>query len=344
MANKPSPKNNTASAAVEQAAGGLLQGIDTTNTVLKNDYAGAYAFWTQADQNMVDENGNKVTPKVSLLDALNTSIQKGYLQAADPTNFFNALKATDWYQKYASQGLQAADAFYNNNPQYQTDVKARTEVFRQQATAEGYQLSDKVLNDLATGSMYTAFDDQSWQAYQKTALAKTVAESASHYNVPYTGGAGVANEQALRKYAQDMGVQLGDKYFTDAASALNDPSKGASIDTYNQHIRQMAQSQYTGFSDLLNKGMTMSQIADPYVQQMARTLEISPENIDFTKDATIQKALGAQIGTDGVSQPIPMWQFNQQLRQDPRWQYTDNARDSVTSIAHGILQSFGVVS
>jgi hypothetical protein len=77
---------------------------------------------------------------------------------------------------------------------------------------------------------------------------------------------------------------------------------------------------------------------------MARTLEISPENIDFTKDATIQKALGAQIGTDGVSQPIHMWQFNQQLRQDPRWQYTDNARDSVTSIAHGILQSFGVVS
>jgi hypothetical protein len=39
-----------------------------------------------------------------------------------------------------------------------------------------------------------------------------------------------------------------------------------------------------------------------------------------------------------------MWQYQQQLRQDPRWGQTDNAREEVNGIAHGILRDFGVMS
>jgi hypothetical protein len=39
-----------------------------------------------------------------------------------------------------------------------------------------------------------------------------------------------------------------------------------------------------------------------------------------------------------------MWQYEQTLRQDPRWGFTNNARDSVNSTAHQILKDFGVMS
>jgi hypothetical protein len=332
------------SAAETGAAGELLSGIDTTQQVLKNEQAGAYAFWTTADSGLTDDNGNPVKPTYSLLDALNASIKKGYLQAADPTNFFNELKKTDWYAKYQGQGLLAADAYYNNKPQFDKDVSIRTDLILQRATAAGYKLSPTIAKDLATGSMYTAFDANAWQAYQNVALPKAIAESFSHYNVPQTitGGAAFDNQQALKTYAQDMGMgnTYSDGWYSDAANAINDPSKQVDLNAYKKQILDHAIATYQGYGDLLAKGMTVRQIADPYVQTMAKTLEIDPQTIDYSKDKTIQQALGA----GGNSQPMPMWQYQQQLRQDPRWALTDNAREEVNGIAHGILRDFGVMS
>ena len=347
MAGKGSNTPSTAaSAAVNDAAGGLLQGINATQDLLKNDYAGAYAFWHSDDNGLIDPVTGQVTPvKVSLSSVLEQAIANKYLQSGDATNFMNLLKTSDWYQKYGGQGLSAAEAFYTNNPNYTSALNLRKTDIQNMATQAGYKLSDKVVNDLATGSMYTAFDGQiySSQAYQ-TSLASQIAQAAVHYNVPLTGGKGLDNTTALKNYAQSMGVQVGDNYINSAAQAINDPSSQATLQTYQQHLRDMAASQYSGFAPLIQKGMTMQQIADPYVQAMATNLEIDPNSIDFTKDPTIQKALGTTIGPDGTAAPTSMWQFQQNLRQDPRWQYTNNARDTVTGIAHGILKDFGVAT
>ena len=106
-------------------------------------------------------------------------------------------------------------------------------------------------------------------------------------------------------------------------------------------IKNDAIGKYTGFGGLLDKGMTMSQIADPYVQSMQRILETT--DVDWTKDPTIQKALGTTIGPDGTSQATPLWQFEQGLRSDPRWAYTNNARDYVNGVIHQIGRDFGMV-
>ena len=84
---------------------------------------------------------------------------------------------------------------------------------------------------------------------------------------------------------------------------------------------------------------------------MANLLEIDPAQIDFTKDPLVSKALqfqGAksgpnQAGTDGAPGVMPLWQFQQQVRQDPRWQYTDNAKQEVMGMAHSVLQQWGLM-
>lgn len=347
--NSSSSKANISSvpagsdAATAGAFSDLLSGVNTTMPVMKNEQAAAYAFWTQADQNMTDPvTGEHITPKVSLLDVLNQAIKNKYLQSSDPTNFWNLLKTTDWYKQYQGQGLLAADAYYNNNPQYTHDLNTRTETIKNIALQEGYQLSDTNASKLAEISMYTAFDDQAWSAYQQIDLKKAIASTAAHE--PITSGQGFDNKQTLLSYAQSMGVPMSGAMADDAINTINDPTNNLTLQDYKNQYLNLAKSKYSGFSDLLDKGMTMSQIADPYVQQMASTLEIDPNSIDFTKDATIQKALGATMTPGGTTQAMPLWQYEQELRSDPRWQYTNNARDTVTGIAHGILKDFGVVS
>jgi hypothetical protein len=39
-----------------------------------------------------------------------------------------------------------------------------------------------------------------------------------------------------------------------------------------------------------------------------------------------------------------LWQFEQDLRKDPRWNFTKNAQDSLMNTTRKVLQDFGLVS
>jgi hypothetical protein len=75
---------------------------------------------------------------------------------------------------------------------------------------------------------------------------------------------------------------------------------------------------------------------------MSRLLEVSPDNIDLN-DHTINKAL-TSLNADSKPELQPIWQFETSLRKDPRWASTQNARNTVDSVARSILSDFGLVS
>jgi hypothetical protein len=66
---------------------------------------------------------------------------------------------------------------------------------------------------------------------------------------------------------------------------------------------------------------------------MASILELNPESIDL-KDPTLRSAIGPD-------KEMPIYDFEKNLRKDFRWQYTDNARQDVSSIAKSVLKDFG---
>jgi len=47
------------------------------------------------------------------------------------------------------------------------------------------------------------------------------------------------------------------------------------------------------------------------------------------------------MGPDGKPTAMPMYDFENAVRKDPRWLQTDNAQDSFMSNAHRVLQDFG---
>jgi len=116
-------------------------------------------------------------------------------------------------------------------------------------------------------------------------------------------------------------------------------SGNTTVDTYKKRILDIAKGLYPGIAEQLNQGLTVKDIADPYVSTMANLLEIDPGTIKWSTDPAIKRALQGQSLTatgDKVQKEVtPLWQFEQQVRQDPRWQYTQNATDTAsTSLLH----------
>lgn len=113
-------------------------------------------------------------------------------------------------------------------------------------------------------------------------------------------------------------------------------------ETYAQieySLRNIAGEAFPAFKDRILAGESIASIASPYVSSMSRILEMPDSAIDISDpNSDIRKAL---IG-DGKT-PKPLWQFEQELFKDARWQYTSNARDTIDRVSMDILQRFGVM-
>ena len=106
------------------------------------------------------------------------------------------------------------------------------------------------------------------------------------------------------------------------------------INRVAQDARVLAgQGQPQYVRNLLNQGYDLENVYAPYKNQMAAVLEIDPNMIDLN-DATLRSAI-----TDKGD--MNLFDFKRTLRQDDRWQYTQSARDEVSSGALKVLQDFG---
>jgi hypothetical protein len=109
---------------------------------------------------------------------------------------------------------------------------------------------------------------------------------------------------------------------------------GENIDIFKNLIRRTAKA---GLPDkvgvLLDEGIDLNAVYSPYKNLMARVLEINPDSIKLD-DPTLRSAIGPE-------KEMPIYEFERALRKDPRWQYTDTARQEVSDVALEVLRDFG---
>lgn len=105
------------------------------------------------------------------------------------------------------------------------------------------------------------------------------------------------------------------------------------------NLRSIAGEAFPAFKDRILAGENIDQIAAPYIRSMTSILEIPDSAIDLSNPSSeIRKAL---IGDGKTFKPL--WQFEQELFKDARWQFTSNARDTVDRVSTDILQRFGMM-
>ena len=151
-------------------------------------------------------------------------------------------------------------------------------------------------------------------------------------------GAALQNYNALVKAARENGFQVADII-----------PGGANVDQVLQGIasgkidvnrvvadarKLAAQGQPQYVRDLLAQGYNLDQVFKPYRTAMANVLEIGdPDQIDLN-DPLLRSAI-----TDKGD--MNLYDFKKALRQDNRWQYTEQAKKDVSTAAFDVLRDFG---
>jgi len=153
----------------------------------------------------------------------------------------------------------------------------------------------------------------------------------------YSGEA-LTNYNLLVKAARDNGFQVAD--IIPGGSNVDQVLSGIAagkidVNRVIADARKLAaQGQPQYVRDLLAQGYNLSQVFQPYRTAMANVLEIGdPDQIDLN-DPLLRSAI-----TDKGD--MNLYDFKKALRQDNRWQYTEQARNDVSNAALQVLRDFG---
>ena len=207
------------------------------------------------------------------------------------------------------------------------EIKTKRDDVKVIATQLGVELSQEQVNalgyQLADGSI------------DSTTIKQRIAQLGK---INFTMGEAADTIANLKKTAASYGVVYNDDWFNQSAS--NILKGGIDDSTILADITRQAKERYPTLAKQIDAGYNVQQIASPYIMSMANILELDQNAINLN-DQYIQQALtGRNTDNDPVTKPL--WQFEQELKQDPRWRYTKNAQQDLMGTARKVLQDFGL--
>lgn len=225
------------------------------------------------------------------------------------------------------------DAQAGGDPIIAADIERAIEKNRQkvQSTADriGIRVTPERVDELARAARYNNWSDAELILNMRRDLDATLAAgdtagSAGDFQNQLTqwanrNGLTISSEMA-RKYVANM--TLGSQSFDDVKADLR---------------RTYLAGTYPAWADKINEGYDPSEIFEPYVANLRRTLE--DDNIGL--DDPLMQRITQKVGADGKPVAVPIYEAQQMARQDPRWQKTDNAYATYANVAQDLLRTFG---
>lgn len=241
------------------------------------------------------------------------------------------LRGTKWWKTHSQQEKDYLTKLYADPATAKASYNAAYTHVQQLASQLGVQLNDqtkKFLNAMAYNVAAKGWNDDQLRAE----MGKHVYFDGDNWNGQ--GGEAIAK---LKNYAYSMGVTMATSWYTNGA---RDIVRGMGTEQdYESQIRKAAKAQFPQWSKQIDAGQTVMDLANPYLTSMTQILELPGGSINLF-DPTIKKALNYKSPT-GESQAKPLWQFENELRADPRWKKTQNAQDSLMQVGHQVLADFG---
>jgi hypothetical protein len=249
-----------------------------------------------------------------------------------PDKFVAELRNTKWW-KGTQDTVRQYQLLAANDPK--TLAAHRSSLSAQisdSAAAMGAVLTSKQLQRMTENALMFGWNDNQ--------LRNTLGDYIHAKNGIYSGQA-QNNAEALSQVAWKNGVRISSKAMDNWVQKIsrNGNSGNDTLNYYQQYVRNLAKQVAPGFTAELDSGMDLFDIANPYIQAKAQILQLNPADIDLF-DSDVRSALSGK-GTDGKPATKTLWQFEQDMRNDPRYMKTDAARDQAYGVAHKVLSDFG---
>jgi hypothetical protein len=253
-----------------------------------------------------------------------------------------------WAADRVTAAVQSSDWYRANNEYFRlawakqnvggADWVAAQEIARlaveKKAVAAGSQKSPEELEALTQRYIFEGWGE----AGREALLDKALSESLTSGTNGFMRGAAGDLQTKLKDIAVSNGLPLSKKYYESAARSI-----ASGLTTENDWIRDLrsqAASLWPSYAEKINAGLDVDALASGYVNTMADTLEIDPNEISLN-DPYIRQAL-SNYDEKGNPMPMGLWEFGNKLRSDPRWMGTKQATDRISDIATTVLKTFGL--
>jgi hypothetical protein len=248
------------------------------------------------------------------------------------------LKNSKWWRnqsstlrKYLTIKYTDPATFKQNwaNAQYKVNALAVTVGLGNQINSKGQ--ASKLLKDAVYYSSALGWSDariKDWMG----------AKASTHGGIMW-GEAGQAFDK-MHELAYLNGMKYsGDWYKKNAVSIVSGKSTQEAVEA---GIRKAAAARYGAFAEQINAGQNVMDLAAPYIKSAATLLELPETDMDLfnthiAKAMTAKPAKGAESGSQ-----MPLWQFENEVRADPLWRKTNNARESMMTVARSVAKDFGL--
>lgn len=273
-------------------------------------------------------------PTVAALITSVPELQSIYNQAVSGTwstdKFIAAIQNSHWWSSTSSTARQAFATMKADPATWNQNINNLEAQMLQTAAQLGVQLTPQQAQQLGIDAITNGYDQNTAVLNQKMAEFLKPA-SGNHF-----GGQAGSYEDQIRQSMMDLGVFMPEDQLDNQIKQI--VAGKQSVQGVTAQLRTQAASMYPAYSTQINSGVNLSDIASPYMQRAQQLLEMGPGSINI-QTPMIKSAL--QYTQDGQPTAMPMYDFEKQVRQDPRWLSTDNAQDSFMSNAHQVLVNFG---
>lgn len=280
-------------------------------------------------------------PEVSKL--FNTAVKEQW----EPERFNAEVQNSDWYRtnnKYF-RGAWAAENFGKVDGQTSADWQASLEnarnVVQKAAVDLGANVDSTQLDALARRYIYEGWGEDGRETLMSRALSEDVEyiPNASGVGSSMRGASGNLAD-SLKKLATSNGLSYSEGWYQ---SAVKSVVAGLSTSSDQERaIREQAAGMWPAFSERIRSGeATASDLASPYINAMAQEFEMSADQIDLN-NPYIRSALTG-IDDKGYPTATNLYDFQKQLRKDPRWLNTSKAQNDITGSVGKVMQMFGLM-
>ena len=247
------------------------------------------------------------------------------------TRFVAKFKATKWYKKHGETYRTNMGLKFTDPASYRERLTTTRSMVNNLAGQWGARLTDRELDKYSERAFMLGWDE----GQILNIIAKEVTPGrGGHY-----GGELSGIESQLRQTAAANGITLNKNQ---TKTWMRQIVRGeADVRTYDSYIRDLAAKTFSAYGQEIKAGMNVVDVASPYVQSMASILELNPTSVGMD-DRTIRKAM-THRNEKGEAQPMSIADFEDSLRGDKRWQYTDQAHEQMQGYAIEMGKMWGVL-
>lgn len=259
---------------------------------------------------------------------------KGLLDAASanmdsPDKLRATIESSPWWMQHADTVRNLAIQKAAEPGTYNQNLSNAMDSIKLKAQELGRTFTAQNLHDLA---IRTLTENAGMDTKRLDELVTNSLHTLAGGPAGNRGGTAAYIQDHLRQMASDYGQPMSQGNLDNWTAQIQ--SGANTIDGFESGMRMYAKSAYPPLAAQIDAGKTVKDIADPYVQTMAQTLEVPTTSINWNSDPYVKKALTTR-NTDGTPTIQPLWQFTQQVKQDPRYDKTVQARtDAYTTLAH----------